>query len=67
MAWTFALGFDDAIDFKHIGKRSSVDIRKNFLEPNAVPKKQPTGRNKKSPCVSNAHRGIVFSFFFFFP
>jgi len=34
-----------AENFKHIGKRSSVDIRKNFLQPNAVPKK--TTRRKK--------------------
>jgi NTE family protein len=32
-------------NFKHIGKRSSVDIRKNFLQPNSVPKN--TSRRKK--------------------
>ena len=32
-------------NFKHIGKRSSVDIRKDFLEPNAVPKN--AARRKK--------------------
>jgi len=34
-----------AENFKHIGKRSSVDIRKDFLEPNAVPKN--AARRKK--------------------
>ena len=34
-----------AENFKHIGKRSSVDIRKNFLQPSPAPKK--TTRRKK--------------------
>jgi NTE family protein len=34
-----------AENFKHIGKRSSVDIRKNFLQPNPVPK-NTSGRKK---------------------
>jgi NTE family protein len=34
-----------AENFKHIGKRSSVDIKRNFLQPSLAPKK--TTRRKK--------------------